>query len=290
MKALLLYNIKAGRGRAHRNVGRAADIFRHGGWEVVQRPVEFGKNPFDGCGDVDAAIVAGGDGTLNYVVNRMKESGTEVRLGILPSGTANDFAGAAGMSSDVAEAARQIVGGQSERLDCGEVNGVRFVNIFSFGLFTTTSQRTPDERKRRWGKAAYVAEGLGELRALRALPLRVEHDGGEFATEAFTVLVFNGETAGRFRLARGASLRDGLFDVLILERGGFLRSCLSMIRYLAGGNPSQVRSFRTSRMRITTTAEGVATDVDGQRGPDFPIDIRCAAGELNVVCPKNQRK
>ncbi len=80
---------------------------------------------------------------------------------MIPAGTANDFAGALGMSREPLEAARQIAAGRIARVDCGCVNDLWFVNIFSFGLFTTTSQRTPDERKHRIGKLAYILEGVG---------------------------------------------------------------------------------------------------------------------------------
>lgn len=289
MKTLLLYNIKAGRGKAHDNIGKVADIFRSAGYDTRSEAIDFAKNPFDGYEDVQMVVVAGGDGTLNYVVNRMKERKLDIALGIIPSGTANDFAGAVGMSRNPLKAARQIVGGCERRLDCGCVNGLYFVNIFSFGLFTTTSQRTPDERKRKWGKLAYIFEGIRELRSLRPLPLHVCHDGGQTDMDALMVLVFNGETAGGFRLARTADVRDGLFDGLILERRNLFLSCVSMVRYLLGGHPSSVHHFRSQHISIATSVENVLTDVDGQRGAEFPLDISCVAGGLRVICPVFER-
>lgn len=165
-KALFLYNGCSGKGRIDREAGAIAGILGAAGYRVETLPVDFASNPFDGRPGLALVAVAGGDGTVNYVVNRMKERGLDVPLGVIPAGTANDFAGAIGMSHDPLEAARQIVGGQLERIDCGRVNGLHFVNIFSFGLFTTTSQRTPDERKHRLGKLAYILEGVKELRRL----------------------------------------------------------------------------------------------------------------------------
>ncbi len=98
------------------------------------------------------------------------------------------------------------------------MNGLYFVNIFSFGIFTTTSQRTPDERKHKIGKLAYIIEGVKEFRAMHAVPLQIEADGEAFDFNSLMVLVFNGETAGGFRLARRSSIKDGLFDCLMLEK------------------------------------------------------------------------
>lgn len=194
-KALFLYNGCSGKGRIDREAGAIAGILGAAGYRVETLPVDFASNPFDGRPGLALVAVAGGDGTVNYVVNRMKERGLDVPLGVIPAGTANDFAGAIGMSHDPLEAARQIVGGQLERIDCGRVNGLHFVNIFSFGLFTTTSQRTPDERKHRLGKLAYILEGVKELRRLHGVPLEVETDRDRFRIDALMMLVFNGETA-----------------------------------------------------------------------------------------------
>ena len=175
-KALFLYNPAAGRGRIARNVGGIVDIFSENGWELTPEKIDFGRNPFDAHPDIRMVVAAGGDGTVNYVVNRMRERGLSLELGIIPAGTANDFAGIVGMAKDPLEAARQIVTGEVQALDCGVVNGLHFVNIFSFGIFTTTSQRTPDERKHKIGKLAYIIEGVKEFRTMHAVPLEIEAD------------------------------------------------------------------------------------------------------------------
>lgn len=288
MKALFLYNVRAGRGKAFAEIERAAEVFRAAGHDTLLQRITFGENPFAGGAEFDLVVVAGGDGTLNYVVNNMKTSGADLPIAIIPAGTANDFAHAVGMSSKPVEAARQILGGEEQRLDCGRVNGLYYVNVFSFGLFTTTSQHTPDARKRMLGKLAYILEGSKELRAWRSLPLHVETDEGSFDVDALIALVFNGETAGGFRLARTASIRDGMFDGLILERHNPLLTCGGMIRYLLRGKSVSVRCFKSRHIRITSSAKGIHTDVDGQKGADFPLDIECVAGGLRVICPRRK--
>ena len=116
-KALFLYNPAAGRGRIARNVGGIVDIFSENGWELTPEKIDFGRNPFDAHPDIRMVVAAGGDGTVNYVVNRMRERGLSLELGIIPAGTANDFAGIVGMAKDPLEAARQIVTGEVQALD-----------------------------------------------------------------------------------------------------------------------------------------------------------------------------
>ena len=286
MNTLLLYNPKAGRSKAARKIETVADIFREAGYSVEEQAIDFAKNPFDGHTNIDLVIIAGGDGTINYVINRMVERSLDIAVGIIPAGTANDFAGAIGMSSSAEEAARQILNGTEQRLDCGCVNGLYYVNIFSFGLFTTTSQHTPDIIKRMIGKGAYIFEGIKELRTLQTIPLHIEADGESFDTEAIMALVFNGETAGSFPLAKSASIRDGLLDCLILEKRNFFVTCGGMIKYLWQGESSQVLHFKARNIRMTTTGNDIPTDVDGQKGAEFPLDIRCIEGGLRVICPE----
>ena len=286
-KALFLYNPAAGRGRIACNVGGIVDIFSENGWELTPEKIDFGRNPFDAHPDIRMVVAAGGDGTVNYVVNRMRERGLSLELGIIPAGTANDFAGIVGMAKDPLEAARQIVTGEVQALDCGVVNGLHFVNIFSFGIFTTTSQRTPDERKHRLGKLAYIMEGIKELRHMHAIPLHVRTESGEFDFNALMALVFNGETAGGFRLARRSSIKDGLFDCIMLEKKNFLRSTLAMGRYLLRGNPKIVRHLQVRSLDIVSTVNE-PTDVDGQKGAEFPLHIECIAGGLRIMCPRGE--
>lgn len=284
-RALFLYNDRSGRGKIASNVARICDVFAGFGYAIEPQLIDFDVNPFDGNEEIDLMVVAGGDGTVNFAVNAMRDKGLDVALGVIPAGTANDFAGALGMSRDPLEAAHQIASGEEERIDCGRVNDRYFVNIFSFGLFTTTSQRTPDERKHRIGKLAYLIEGVREFKSVHAVPLRVSADGETFNFNSLMVLVFNGETAGGFHLARRSSVKDGLFDCVLLEKRNLLLSTLAMGRYLLGGNPKIVRQLRARRIDIVSAIDE-PTDVDGQPGAEFPLHIECLPGELRVMCPR----
>ena len=294
--ALFLYNPQSGKGRIDRCVGEICTVFGAYGYEVRPQEVDFDTNPFDGNETIDLMVVAGGDGSVNFVLNAMKRKGLDIPIGVIPAGTANDFAGALGMSPEPLVAgppgmppeplvaARQIASGVEQRVDCGRVNDLYFVNIFSFGIFTTTSQRTPDERKHRIGRLAYIIEGVKEVTSMHAVPLEIEADGERFDLRSLMVLIFNGETAGGFHLARRSSIRDGLLDCILLEKKNILHSTFAMGQYLLGGNPKIVRHLQARRIDIRSTVNE-PTDVDGQRGAEFPLHIECLPGALRVQCP-----
>ena len=282
-RAVFLYNVQSGKGHIARNVERICSIFAENGYTATPQLIDFARNPFEGNETIDLMVVAGGDGTLNFALNAMKAKGLDIPLGVIPAGTANDFAGVLGMSRDPLEAARQIATGSIERVDCGRVNGLYFVNVFSFGIFTTTSQRTSDERKHRIGKLAYLIEGIKEVRSVHGVPLEIDAAGECFDLKSLIVLIFNGRTAGGFHLTRRASIKDGKFDCIFLEKKNLFHSTLAMGRYLMGGNPKIVRQLQARTIDIHSTVDE-PTDVDGQRGAQFPLHIECLAGALQIQC------
>ena len=280
-QAVFLYNTQSGKGKIARNVEGICTVFRAYGYEIEPRLIDFSANPFDGCETIDLMVVAGGDGTVNYVVNAMKRKGLDIPVGVIPVGTANDFAGALGMSREPLEAARQIASGSIDRVDAGCVNGLWFVNIFSFGLFTTTSQRTPDARKHKIGKLAYIIEGAKEIRSMHAVPLEIEADGERFDLRSLTVLIFNGERAVRrsrtdFSTAscwkrRTSSARR--WPCAVIWRAETRRSSA----ICGPGRSTSVRRSTSRRMSM------------GRRAPDF----RCtssASPEVCASCAQNSNK
>lgn len=296
-QAILLYNSQAGRGKIGRNLEQVVAIFRDAGYDITPVPLRFDGNPIKGYESVDLIVVAGGDGTLNYVVNALMRHSLSIPIGILPAGTANDFAGALGMSNNLQKAARQIAYGVVEPIDCGVVESIDradkheiyFVNIFSFGIFTTTSQHTPEELKHLMGRAAYMIEALKELKKVRGIPLTITADGDAFYYPTLMGLVLNGETAGRVPLARRSSLRDGVFDCLFLrKRDTVVQSAVDMMLYVLGVRTAAVKYLQASELTLVTPVSE-DTDVDGQSGGRFPMKVCCLRGALNIVCPSENQ-
>lgn len=102
-------------------------------------------------------VVAGGDGTVNYVVNAANAR-VGYSVGVVPRARPTISPGA-GRNRASRSRRRPDRFGKRRPRSMWCVNGLWFVNIFSFGIFTTTSQRTPDERKHKIGKLAYIIEG-----------------------------------------------------------------------------------------------------------------------------------
>ena len=286
-KLLLLYNVKAGRGRIRRKMDALEQIFSEAGYTPIPKMLRFGQNPFEGeSDDIDLVVICGGDGTINYVVNAMRAMNLDYPIGIIPAGTANDFAGALGVSARTLKAAEQIIKGTEQRVDCGRVNGMYFVNIFSFGMFTTTSQHTPEKMKRHIGKAAYLIEGSKELHNREFIPLHIVHDGGEIDVDSMITLIFNGETAGRFPIARDASIRDGLLDCMIMRKCGTFDGAWAAAKLILLGRENEdIIHIRSKKLQITSPLSPL-TDMDGQPSAEFPLEIECLPGNLRIIVPE----
>ncbi|MFI3270417.1 MAG: YegS/Rv2252/BmrU family lipid kinase [Rikenellaceae bacterium] len=287
-KAIFFYNLKSGKKQVAAQAEQILEILRRGGYDAVGEVMSFSPDatydPFNGREDVDLVVVAGGDGSVNHVVNDMKSRGIDAALGVIPAGTANDLAFALGMNRNYLKAAEQIAFGTEERVDCGYVNGLYFVNIFSFGIFTTTSQRTPSQLKHKLGRFAYIIQAFQDLQNLHNIKLRIEADGRHININSLLVLILNGATAGGFRLVHNTNVRDGLLDCLILEDRTLFFSTIAMLRILMGGKPSAVQQIRAKNIQILCN-QNEPTDADGERGVDFPLNIECLHRELRIISP-----
>ena len=281
MRALLIYNTSSGRGNIRSRVRDIQAVFKEVGIDIKPRKIDFSKNPLEGYENTELVVICGGDGTINYVVNAIKSKELDPEIGIIPVGTANDFASALGMSSNVISAAQQIAHGKLRRVDCGKVNDKYFVNILSFGVLTTTSQHTSDKEKHIVGRLAYLRTGFVDLLNMHSMPLIIRCNGEEHKFDAVMFLAFNGNSAGQFKLAPKSNIDDGMLDILILDYENAAKTCWNMMNYLINRESGAVHHFRCNKLELNCNTNE-RTDIDGQPGPQMPLSIECVAGALKI--------
>jgi lipid kinase YegS len=171
------------------------------------------------AGKVDVVIAAGGDGTINEVVNGLMELSHTTRpsLGIVPLGTANDFASGCAIPRSVEEALALCIKGDAVPIDLGKANDHWFINAASAGLGAEITATTSPELKRLLGPAAYTL--MGAILATSVdqyqgtLRLRNREITGPLA------IIANGrQTGGGIQVAPRACVNDGLLDVLVVRQ------------------------------------------------------------------------
>lgn len=152
-KALLLINPNSRRGRE--TLSHARDVLRRTGLDLIEPTVSDGtmtESIVSHRSDVDLVIVGGGDGSLNGAAEGLLQTG--LPLGVLPLGTANDFARTMGIPLDLAAAVDIIAKGQSVAVDLGKANELPFFNVASIGFSADLAASLTQEAKKRWGNWA----------------------------------------------------------------------------------------------------------------------------------------
>ena len=172
------------------------------------------------AGEVDLQIAAGGDGTLNEVVHSLMDLSTVARpvLGVVPLGTANDFATGCGIPRDPEEALALCMEGEGVAVDVGKANEHWFLNAASIGFGAEVTATTPPELKHLLGAAAYTVMGAILATNLRHYQGRLTLPDREITGSGPVAIVGNGrQTGGGVQVAPRARIDDGLLDVLVVR-------------------------------------------------------------------------
>ena len=215
----------------------------------------------------DLIIAAGGDGTVNEVVNGALEAGWAGRLGIVPTGTANDFAIGMEIPRTIPEAFRVAAEGTPRPVDVARLNERHFVNVSTGGFGATATEETPSEAKRLLGPWAYVITGVKKFSELRPSFARfTTPDGEAFEGEVMLFAVGNAKrTGGGSMLTPRAELGDGQLDVMIvpaMPRMDFVALLPDLRAGTHLDNP-QVLYFRTEVLEVESD-EDLSVNVDGE--------------------------
>lgn len=172
----------------------------------------------------ELVVAAGGDGTLNEVVNGVGISDPPT-LGLLPLGTANDFARSLGVPVDVESALKVLARADRVPVDAVRVSASErdrlFVNVSAGGFSGAVDEELDETVKQTWGSFAYLETALGAVTEMEVYELVARFDRGEEERfEALNVAAANGRyVAGGIPIAPEARLDDGLIDIVILGRG-----------------------------------------------------------------------
>ncbi len=224
----------------------------------------------------EGLIAAGGDGTLHAVVNAALKSSINLPIGIIGSGTSNDFATHLGIDN-LNKYLDAVADGRTQRVDVGIVNGREyFINVASAGMLTSIAHEVNARLKNSLGKLAYYLRAVREIPKFRSLPIKVDADGVEFELEAFLFVVLNSSTvAGLKNVADFASIDDGKLDFIAVKRCN-PRRLMKLTRDLFSGrgvpNDDVIFKLQSKRFYISST-ERLISDLDGEAGDELPIEI-----------------
>lgn len=238
--------------------------------------------------DVDLAIIGGGDGTLNAAAAGLVFTG--LPLGVLPLGTANDFARTLGIPPDPIQAAEIIAKGKPKFIDLGEVNGHLFFNVASIGFSAELAGELTEHAKKRFGTLGYGIVAARILIRSRLFKAFVDHDNSTETIRTMQISVGNGRHyGGGMTVEETATADDGRLDVYSLEVDHWWRllRLLPSLRRGTQGQWDDVRAFKTTELTIRTSRPR-PVNTDGELSTWTPAHFRIRPKSVLVYAPEDQ--
>ena len=285
LKARLIYNPTSGQELMKRHVGEVLDILEGFGYESSAFQTTPEKNSARNEAEraakagFDVVIAAGGDGTINEVVNGIAPLKHRPKMAIIPTGTTNDFARALKIPRGNPVAAAKVIGkNQMVKMDIGRArNDTYFINIAAAGSLTELTYSVPSQLKTTFGYLAYLAKGAELLPQVSKVPVKITHDEGVFDGEASMIFAAITNSVGGFeQIAPDAKLDDGLFTLIIVKTANLLY-LLSLIRLLLSGKhiyDKRIEYIKTSKIVIEPQSDKrMMINLDGEYGGDAPITL-----------------
>lgn len=233
----------------------------------------------------DLVMIGGGDGTLNLAAQALMD--TQLPLGILPLGTANDLARTLGITPDVKSAVRTIASGKTRKIDLGDVNKHLFFNVSSIGFSASLARNLTSQMKKKWGTVGYALAAIKILKQSRPFSATIIHDGVETAVKTVQISVGNGRYyGGGMTVEQNAAPDDGRLDVYSLEVSHWWEIVMlfPFIRRGTHGRWRKVRAFSATSLTIHTRRPHVI-NADGELIGETPARFSIRKKVIEVFVP-----
>ena len=276
----LIYNDNAGSRNFKYELDNIIKIFTEVGYDIsilrTQTLKDINNNLNNKKPDQYHTIVAaGGDGTLNTVISSVLRNNLNAKIGIIPAGTANDFARALKIEKPYTSAAEIIANGKTTTVDVGIANDQYFINVFGAGAITNISHHVDSQMKNTLGNVAYYIKALEKLQTLSPTPVKIKTSSKTIEEEIYFFLALNSCGAGGFdAIAKNAQIDDGLLDMIAIKQGTIAEMVALIMKFLKGDHLSdeKVIHYQDNYTEISFT-DNVETNIDGEKGPATPVII-----------------
>jgi diacylglycerol kinase (ATP) len=234
-------------------------------------------------------ILGGGDGSVSSVVDFLANH--DVILGLLPLGTANDFARTLGIPADVEKACETIASGKTVDVDLGLAGDNYYVNVASVGLSVGVTQALSSGLKRRIGALAYPTAAIRAFLSHEPFSARLTFPDGDHEPVEYERLLQVAVGNGRFYgggmvVAPESGIDDRRLDIYAIELGRH-RDLIGAARYLKSGDfirSESVSQYRAERVRLETEPD-LPINIDGEVVARSPQDFSVVHNSLKVLVP-----
>ncbi len=240
-------------------------------------------------GTYDFIIASGGDGTINFVANILLVNNIKMPIGIIPSGTCNDFAKCIGINS-LNESIDIIIEGKTLDCDVGYINNSHyFLSTFAGGNFVDVSFSTNSDLKRNFGPFAYYLKGISEVANIKSFDLKIVADEHIVEGKFLLFLVVNGKQAAGFpNLMKEADFTDGYMDIILVKKCSNINLASIFFKVLSKEslNDRNVIILKAKKCELISKSP-IALTVDGEKSELFPATIEFKQKLIEVFVPQN---
>lgn len=290
---LMILNPAAGGGRC---ADDAKELARSHGWKLQETAESGDARRFAaelGSSAPGTIVAAGGDGTINEVIDGLMEHPVDARprLGILPCGTANDFVKLQRPGLTWEEAVSAIVKGQRRKFDLAEVSGGRrdyFANAATGGISAEIREQLDDTAKSWWGSFSYFRVAAKIIPRAEVYEVNVQAGDRSFEGRAMAMMIANGRHAGGVKLLPSADPTDHQLDVAVVK-AETLAELSALLAQFAVGKHEESEHFWSAKAReIKVECDPTMTFIgDGEEMGGSPLTFRAIPGAIEICTPPN---
>ncbi len=291
MRTLIVFNPTAGHaGQLEAELEAAAQVWREQGWVVDLQPT---NGPGDGrclarqaaANGYELVVAAGGDGTINEVVNGLV--GSQTMLATLPLGTMNVWARELGLPLQPRAAAQTMLAWSPRTIDLGRAGDRYFLLMAGIGFDAAITANVRPDEKRRFGALAYVVRGIEEVMRIRGTRARILLDGRPIKARVLMIVVGNSQLyGGLIKITHRASIDDGLLDVCVIKGDNGINAIghlIAILRRRFSLNPD-ISYYRVHTIEVITRPP-LPVQVDGDPIGTTPMRFSVAPAALRALLP-----
>ena len=282
MKVLYLYSDKTGIAKSERKVNKLHKKLRKIYSDLTIKKTkdldDFENSIRSAVGVYDALIVAGGDGTVKFVVNVLMSIPKEQRpiLGYIPTGTVNDAGKAIGIKGSIRQALKVLKAGKTDTVDICKVNNDYFTFVCAAGAFSDISYVVKRGYKKVIGRLAYYFYALSQIFKKREIEYEITTKTEKFSGKTPFIMVLNSRNVGGFPVNFDFSVKDGLVEVYITKPGLFN----GLLHYA-------FFKIKTTKLRVDYIKITLKNDeywcFDGEQGDKKTVEISVLKQEIKVI-------
>jgi diacylglycerol kinase (ATP) len=294
-QVLIVYNPAAGQSpNLTSMLDRVAKLWRDRSWQVeiaaTTAPGDATRRAQQAAAaGYNAVVAAGGDGTVNEVMNGLV--GTSTALGVLPLGTVNIWAREMGLSMDMLKAAAILAESKLTSIDVGMAGNRYFLLMAGIGFDAAVTATVNAAEKKRIGALAYIKQAVQVAWNFRGTRPRLKIDGKRVRGKILMVTIGNSQLyGGVVKFTAHATIDDGLLDICVIKGEGMLSAPRRLISIFARhyNRDPKVQYYRGSTIEIRgQRGKSLPIQIDGDYLGQTPMTFRVVPNSLTILMPPN---